>query len=136
MSVAQEHVDLEALLEGLALEEGLLQRVAQGADGIGEDVVEHGLPTLLPRGSGDMSAVATDMPRSRWRSVAMRRPSCTASLASPSRTPSRAPAASRSVTVMARPKNPGSPSPALPGWPTTSRMTSPRRKNTWRIGAP
>ena len=47
--VAQEHVDLEALLEGLALEEGLLQRVAQGADGIGEDVVEHGLPTLLLR---------------------------------------------------------------------------------------
>ncbi len=38
-----------------------------------------------PPGSGVMRAVATDMPRSRWRSVAMRRPGCTASLGVPER---------------------------------------------------
>ena len=39
--VAEQHVDLEVLLERLALEERRLERVAQRADGIGEDVVEH-----------------------------------------------------------------------------------------------
>ena len=33
---------MEALLEGLALEQGTLEGVAQRSDGIGEDVVEHG----------------------------------------------------------------------------------------------
>ena len=40
--VAEQDVDLEVLLERLALEEGGLERVAQRADGVGEDVVEHG----------------------------------------------------------------------------------------------
>ena len=66
-------------------------------------------------GSGDMSAVATDMPRSRWRRVAMRRPCCTASFMDPRWSPSSAAVASRSHTVWASPKKPGSPSPALSG---------------------
>ena len=40
--VAEQHVDLEPLLERLPLEERLLEGVAQRADGVGEDVVEHG----------------------------------------------------------------------------------------------
>ena len=40
--VAEQDVDLEVLLERLAFEEGGFERVAQRADGIGEDVVEHG----------------------------------------------------------------------------------------------
>ena len=32
---------MEPLLERLPLEQGVLEGVAQGADGIGEDVVEH-----------------------------------------------------------------------------------------------
>ena len=39
--VAEEHVCAEALLERLTLEQGTLERVAEGADGVGEDVVEH-----------------------------------------------------------------------------------------------
>ena len=39
--VAEQHVDLEVLLERLPLEERRLEGVAQGADRIGEDVVEH-----------------------------------------------------------------------------------------------
>ena len=39
--VAEQDVDLEVLLERLALEERGLERVPQRADGIGEDVVEH-----------------------------------------------------------------------------------------------
>ena len=39
--VAEQDVDLEVLLERLALEEGGLERVAQRADRIGEHVVEH-----------------------------------------------------------------------------------------------
>ncbi len=44
--VAEQDVDLEVLLERLALEEGGLEGVAEGADGVGEDVVEHGNPNL------------------------------------------------------------------------------------------
>ena len=44
----------------------------------------------VTRDHPDMKAVATLMPTSRWRSVAMRRPSCTASLASPRCSPSSA----------------------------------------------
>ena len=40
--VAEEHVCLEALLERLPLEQGVLERVAQSTDRIREDVVEHG----------------------------------------------------------------------------------------------
>ena len=39
--VTEEDVDLEVLLEGLALEQGRLEGVAQRADRISEDVVEH-----------------------------------------------------------------------------------------------
>ena len=39
--VAEEHVDLEVLLERLALEEGGLERLAERGDGVGEDMVEH-----------------------------------------------------------------------------------------------
>ncbi len=40
--VAEQHVALEVFLERLTLEERRFERVAQRADGIGEDVVEHG----------------------------------------------------------------------------------------------
>ena len=39
--VAEEHVDLEVLLEGLPLEQRGLEGLPQRADGVGEDVVEH-----------------------------------------------------------------------------------------------
>ena len=39
--VAEQDVDLEVLLERLPFEERRLERVAQRADGIGEDMVEH-----------------------------------------------------------------------------------------------
>ena len=40
--VAEEHVDLEALLDVLLpFEEGGLERLAERADGVGEDVIEH-----------------------------------------------------------------------------------------------
>ena len=45
--VAEQHVDLEVLVERLPLEERGLERVAQRADGIGEHVVEHPAATLL-----------------------------------------------------------------------------------------
>ena len=35
-----------------------------------------------------------------------------------------------------QPEEPWVPSPVEPGWPISSRMTSPRRKNTCFIGAP
>ena len=40
--VAEEHVDLEPLLDRLALEERGLERVPVGGDELGEDVVQHG----------------------------------------------------------------------------------------------
>ena len=39
--VAQEDVDLEALLDGLALEQRTVEGVADGADDVDEQVVEH-----------------------------------------------------------------------------------------------
>ena len=39
--VAQEHVDLEALLDGLALEQRPVERGADGADDVDEEMVEH-----------------------------------------------------------------------------------------------
>ena len=39
--VAEQDVDLEVLLERLPFQEGGFERVAQGADRIGEHVVEH-----------------------------------------------------------------------------------------------
>ena len=48
--VAEQDVDLEVLLEGLPLQEGGLEGVAQRADGIGEHVVEH--PALEATGRG------------------------------------------------------------------------------------
>ena len=39
--VAEQHIDLEVLLEGLSFEKRRLEGVAQRADRIGEDVVEH-----------------------------------------------------------------------------------------------
>ena len=51
--VAEQDVGLESLLEGLAFEQRVLERVAERADGVGEDVVEHGGGTLAlaPRAS-------------------------------------------------------------------------------------
>ena len=47
--VAEQDVDLEVLVERLAFEERGLEGVAQGADGIGEHVVEHAATTLATR---------------------------------------------------------------------------------------
>ena len=51
---------MEALLEGLTFEQRALERVAEGADGVGEDVVEHGSVTL--------SGVVPERPSARTRS--------------------------------------------------------------------
>lgn len=39
--VTEEDIDVEVLFESLALEKGALESVAEGADDIGEDVIEH-----------------------------------------------------------------------------------------------
>src|SRR3546814_5500754 len=66
--VAEQHVDLEALLERLALEERLLEGVAQGADGICEDVIEHVRPNLVPcQAAAPRSEEHTSEPQSLMR---------------------------------------------------------------------
>ena len=50
--VAEQDVGLEPLLERLALEQRVLQRIAQGADGVREDVVEHVGRRLGPETQG------------------------------------------------------------------------------------
>ena len=103
--VAEQHVDLEALLEGLPFEEGPLERVAERADGVGEDVVEHGVGRLsVPPGAAaggsaaDITAIGTDT-SSPVASVAIRRPACTAAFGSPMRPARWAAVASMSATV-------------------------------------
>jgi hypothetical protein len=39
--VSEQNVGLQMLLESLTFEECLVERLAQGADRVGEDVVEH-----------------------------------------------------------------------------------------------
>jgi hypothetical protein len=39
--ITEENIDAEVLLEGLSFEKGTFEGVAQGADDIGEDVIEH-----------------------------------------------------------------------------------------------
>src|SRR3546814_782318 len=66
--VAEQHVDLEALLERLALEERLLEGVAQGADGICEDVIEHVRPNLVPcQAAAPLGTIRRRPLRTRWR---------------------------------------------------------------------
>ena len=119
--VAEQHVDLEPLLEGLALEEGALERVAQRADGIGEDVVEHGVGRLQPdarpagRGPAAPGSVggherrSAPTPRRRGRSVAMRRPVLDGVPGLADAAARWAAVASMSATVNARPQNAGRP---------------------------
>ena len=50
--VTEEDVNLEPLLDSLLLEEGSSKGLADRPDDVEEDVVDHGVPTLLPgRGS-------------------------------------------------------------------------------------
>ena len=63
--VAEQHVDLEVLLERLPFEEGGLERVPQRADGIGEDVVKHLSVRLLPGDDRLGRMRATRVPRER-----------------------------------------------------------------------
>ena len=60
--VAEQDVDLEVLLERLPLEEGALERLTERADGVGEDVVEHGERRLPPLGFGVGPLVRRDAP--------------------------------------------------------------------------
>ena len=87
-----------------------------------------------------ISATGTARPAER-RSVAIRRPGCTAGRTEPAISPSPATVRSRSSMRSARPQKnagrfapPARPSTSSGSW-TTSRITSPRRKNAWR-GAP
>ena len=103
--------------------------------------------TCQSRGWGDIRAIGTPIPSSRVRSVAIRRPGCTASLIRPSRSPSSAAAVSRSAHSRASPQNDAgltsrprvessgtvsAVSVSLGATPTSSRMTSPSQKKSWR----